>query len=272
MPHHRLPFIMTAACTLAAAAAFAQTSAASQPALPTVTVPKAKVPPKVDASLADPAWQSAVTLNLTQVALGSPQGQPLVQATQVRLLWSPEFLFVRFICADSEIYTPVTGHDAKLFQGDVAEVFLDPAGDGRQYVELQVNPHNDVLDKLFLSTAEPAYTPTGVLTEEFIRREQWEFLDWNFTALRSAAAKVTLPDGQPGWVVDMAIPASDLLKRLDRRTFKAMTLRANFVRYEQFSNPKDPSGRELQSINWSPCPYGRPHRAADLWGTLLLVP
>lgn len=69
--------------------------------------------------------------------------------TQVRLLWSHEFLFIRFLCRYREIYVyeDCNSRRDKLWLRDVAEIFIRPSGnDLRHYREFEISPNGDWLD------------------------------------------------------------------------------------------------------------------------------
>jgi hypothetical protein len=69
--------------------------------------------------------------------------------TEVRALWSHEFLFLRFRCSYREIYVYSGGNSRrdKLWMRDVAEVFIRPPGrDLRHYLEFEISPNGDWLD------------------------------------------------------------------------------------------------------------------------------
>jgi len=69
--------------------------------------------------------------------------------TQVRLLWSHEFLFIRFLCRyrDLYVYEGSIGRRDELWLRDVAEVFIRPPGnDFRHYLEFEISPKGDWLD------------------------------------------------------------------------------------------------------------------------------
>jgi hypothetical protein len=218
----------------------------------------------------DPAWNQAVTLPPMTQSLGAPPLPDFPYTTTVKLLWSPDDLYVRFVCRGNEIYTPEHGRDAPIYKGDAVEVFLDPVGDGREWVELECNANNDVFDQIFLCTADPKFDPS-LCQAPGMDRNTWNFLSWNLTGLRTAAAKISLAPGEQDWIVDLAIPAKELLHRLGMKQYAPMTLRGDFLRYAH--PPSAPGGtRTLFSLNWSPVSYGRPHRSPAAYGYIVLVP
>jgi hypothetical protein len=266
-----MPRLFLSFCVaLAAASAFADV--VNDAPRPRVDVLRAAAAPQLAADPADPAWGKAARLVTLAPSLEQPGPLPAsLPGTEVRLLWDANFLYVRFLCRDTEIYTPFHGHDAPLFRGDAVEVFLDPVGDARQWIELQFDADNDTFERLFLCTGTPQAGPTGRLLDDVIKREVWEFPQWDLPGLRSAAARWKEDGKEVGWIVDVAVPASGLLKRLGKTKFEPMTLRADFLRYEY--GPAAPGGeRPLLSLNWSPVLFGGPHRSPMAYGYVTLSP
>ena len=113
-----------------------------------------------------------------------------VPPTQAALAWDDRNLYVMFVCEDPQPWSDMFERDMHLWEQEVVEVFLDPDGDGEDYPELEVSPHNVVVDLLI-----PA--PGKVPADEAAR--------WNIEGLRTAVGK----DGA-GWSVEMAIPWASL--------------------------------------------------------------
>jgi len=237
---------------------------------PSVQIPHSDQVPALSASFDDPSWNGAAKIVGLQLSENPPYNPTTVPQTTVLLKWDRDNLYVRFICeGDQEIYSPFSGRDAPYYKGDVVEVFLDPKGDGREYVEIEVSPNNGVLDQIYLCTAEPKYKANGRLEPAFIDRDLWTFPSWNLDGLRTAAAN----HGSKGWIVDMAIPAS-ILKRTGTKEFGPMVLRANFLRYDYPVRPQADGSigeRVLVPLNWAPVQGGCPHISADRMGYLDLV-
>jgi hypothetical protein len=236
--------------------------------LPVLSVSHAQSTPRLDASLDDPTWKNAATINGLLPPL-TPEGKPpLPLYTQVLAQWDADYLYVRFICDDSEIYTPFTERDAFHYQGDVSEVFLDPVGDGRQYFEFQLSPRGGILDQYIVLSDPPIYNEWGRLTTECKERSYWANLAWNCDGLKTASRLIERDGHAVGWVSEFALPAKSVLKRLGKTQFTPQTLRANFMRYDW---PQDKAGkRELIQANWSPVLLGCPHISATRMGFLQL--
>ena len=136
------------------------------------------------------------------------QGQnpdPL-RETEVRMLWSPEMLYIRFHARYRSLYTYPNRdqRQPELWERDVAEVFLQPPElTGRNYTELEISPNGDWLD---LTIAEH------------------ETLDMNCTM----QTRVVVDEKQKTWTAQMAIPMQCMTKHFD----PAKPWRLNLFRIE----------------------------------------
>ncbi len=243
--------------------------AVAEPSRPDIAVPMTRRVPGLQAKLDDPAWMAAAEITGLTASIGDKTPRPALQPTSVRLMWDEQFLYVRFVCQDDDILATLSGRDAEYDREDVVEVFLDPVGDGKEYVELQVSPNNGVRDVIYLCTGEPAYDANGLQTAELLDRDVWSFPEWTLDGLRTAAARFD-EHGRAGWIAELAIPAI-CLRRTGQKEFEPMTLRANFIRLDHPKDAAVPGGRAFVSTNWSPVIQGRPHRSPGANGYLKLV-
>jgi hypothetical protein len=134
--------------------------------------------------------------------------------TQVRLLWNPEFLFLRFdafyrvitVFADSE----PSGRRNQLWDRDVCEVFLQPASSSaRAYKEIEVAPNGFWID-LEISPGEKR--------------------DLN-SALRR---RVNVDEHNKQWHAVLALPMKSLVEHFQMPA----VWRVNFFRVEGASEPR----------------------------------
>ncbi|BDI30480.1 hypothetical protein CCAX7_25310 [Capsulimonas corticalis] len=256
--------IVTIAYLAALSLGTAQSGFALARTPPTLSVPRTPTTPKLDADPADPAWKDAAAIPALGLCLGDQQKDLHPLATQVKLLWSEDALYVRFLCDDDQQYIPNHGHDSPIWKGDAVEVFLDVKGDARQWIELEVSPSNDTFDQLATLTAEPRSDADGLLESEVSQRDWWTDLSWDLDGWRTAARI----DAHGGWIVDMAIPAS-ALRRLGRNKYAPLTMRANFIRYKYLPAPAG-EARRLLAMDWAPVVYGCPHLSPQAMGYLQL--
>ena len=115
--------------------------------------------------------------------------QSTAAPTQATVAWDDRNLYVAFVCTDKTPWGTMYERDSRLWEQEVVEVFLDPDGDGKNYPELEVSPHNVVVDLLIPAAG------SGVDTA----------IRWDIEGLRTAVAKQGA-----GWTVEIAIPWASL--------------------------------------------------------------
>jgi hypothetical protein len=225
---------------------------------------------RVSAEPADPAWADAPTIASLPLSLGPEANGLTALPTQVKLLWDSDYLYIRFLCTSTEIYSPYKTHDDPIYKGDCVEMFLDVKGDARQWIELEVSPSNVTFDQVMTLTADPASDADLILTPALRGRDLWRDLSWTLDGLRTAATLQKSGKRATGWTVDIALPAKPTLRRLGLDHFAPMTLRANFLRYE-YPSATNGGKRPLIAMNWSPVRWGCPHISPQAMGYLELV-
>jgi alpha-galactosidase len=134
--------------------------------------------------------------------------------TEVKLLWTPEWLYLRFH-AKFRIITVFpdpepNGRREQLWDRDVAEVFLQPdPWQPRRYKEFEVSPNGFWID-LDIAPGEKHDLKSG------LRR------------------RVVLNADAKAWVAELALPMKCLVKHFD----PAATWRVNFYRVEGAAEPR----------------------------------
>ena len=233
------------------------------PALPAVSVPFRSGEIAVDGNFGDAGWEKAAKIELAALPLNHQSSDSRrVPPTAVLLTYDENFLYIAFLCEDDRIVPAGEKYDDALHAGDVVETFIDGIGDHRQFFEIQQNASGLARDVNYLYTGfNTVPDENGYLTDW---NNIWDDLCCNIRNLRFAGRE--LPDGT-GWFTELAIPASELLRRNGKRQFApGMVLRANFVRLDCVS------GDESIAVSWSATVYGRPHRSPGRMGFLKLSP
>ena len=192
--------------------------------LPRIVCPQSALP-ALTADADSPFWREREPVFLWNVIDGTaPQ-----QATRVWAAWDAEEFRVLFRAEDTHIHATLTGRDAPLYTEEVVEVFLDPAGDGECYFEIEVNPLNAVLD-LVLRRNRSGYRKDFAWRCENLR-----------TCVRREAA---------AWSDELAIPFRSVAAAPPQ---PGDTWRANFTRIDR--PPEVP--RELTA--WAPTGFANFH-------------
>jgi hypothetical protein len=140
--------------------------------------------------LDDPAWSAAPAIALVANIDGAPS--PL--ATEARMLYDAQYLYVAFRAADEEIWAAMKERDEHLWEEEVVEIFVQPNPAHSSYIEIEVNPLGTVLDIFLLDIRKPL-----------------PYRSWNSKRLRWAAQTAAKE-----WTVEIALPFEDCVsaKRL----------------------------------------------------------
>jgi cellulose/xylan binding protein with CBM9 domain len=167
---------------------------------------------QLNASQSSPEWQRAEPVRFSADWQGkNPNGE---LETEVRVLWSPEMLYLRFVCRYRELFvfedSAPNGRRDHLWDRDVAEAFLQPPPSmGRNYKEFEVAPNGMWIDL--------EITPTGLAD------------------LKSGLTRsVHINKSCKMWTAELGIPMQSLSAEFD----PAQPWRANFYRVEGKIEPR----------------------------------
>jgi hypothetical protein len=162
---------------------------------------------QIDGMLTDSAWERAHVVQLLTTDTGEKPKQP----TAVRLLWNEHYLYVGFHCQDEDIWGTIRQHDGPLYNEEVVEVFIDPNGSLRTYVELEVNPLNALFDAFVLNGKAHGLGIRVLLDWDSSELQHAVSIDGSVKSTPPATREV--PTGPPdrSWSCEIAIPFKDLL-------------------------------------------------------------
>ena len=179
-------------------------------------VHRAPRPPDVDGVLAEAAWDRAERAG---PFVRSLDGKPATAATEARLLWDDEHLYVAFLCEDANVSAAFFKDDEKLYTSNVVEIFLDPRGDGSRYDEIELAPTNALFDASFEGGPR-----------------QGMDLAWSSHARHAVHVDGTLNDARDvdhGWTAELAIPFASLTGIGKPRPARGDRWRFNLYRLRQ---------------------------------------
>lgn len=220
----------------------------------TYTVKRVSKPVTIDGILDEPEWEHAVE---SSVFLLYKDGAASRMDSHVRLLWDDTNLYAAIVMSDVDVWATITTRDGKLYNEEVAEIFIDPDGDGLNYVEIEVNPLGTVMELLM----NKEYAEGG--------KGDWAFTLNGFTAVVGVDGTVNdATDTDICWTVECAIPFTDLASTAPAMAMpprEGDTWRANFYRYE-----RDRKGTyEPELTAWNPTGPDRGFHAPDMFGRLV---
>jgi alpha-galactosidase len=194
----------------------------------------------LDAGRPATEWQSAQPIVFCSDWQGNNPDER--RETEVRVLWSPQTLYLRFECHYRELFlfedSDSNGRRDHLWDRDVAEAFLqpDPARE-HYYREFEVSPNGMWID-LDIFPGGLADLKSGMKRSVFIE------------------------DTGRRWAAELAIPMEALTRDFDPKA----VWRANFYRVEGKSEPRSymawrPTGTEKPNFH-VPAAFGRLRFAA----------
>jgi len=182
----------------------AQTADSPMTGKSTIAAAKLRTPLDAEGFPQPSAWEAAAPIRFEHDWQGQnpdPQRQ-----TEVRVLWSKEWLYLKFRASyrDLYIFTNRNQRQPQLWNRDVAEVFLQaPEESGHHYTELEISPNGNWLD---LKIADK------------------QTLDLN----ASLKSRVHVDAKQNAWTAELAVPIASLTAHFD----PTVTWRVNFFRVE----------------------------------------
>ena len=138
-------------------------------AVPTAVCQRAAGPIVVDGRLEEGTWRKAAPLS----PLRDLSGAPSAYAADIRLAYDDDFLYIGAVLPTKTLRARQTKRDSVIYHDDDFEVFIDPTGTGRNYLELEINALGTVWD-LFLTAPYRAGAACVALH------------DWDIKGLRSA--------------------------------------------------------------------------------------
>lgn len=189
------PFLV-GAMTLTAALAFGCDlgPGGAERSFPLYRVHRASEPPVLDGNLDDAVWSKAKTSSFFVDTMSGKRGALRAWA---KLLWDDENLYLAAEVADELIVSPFQKHDDQLWQRDCVELFLDPNGDGLDYLEIQVSPLGTVFDTHYERRRRPS--PYG-------------HIDWQSLAKASVSVDGKANDHEEdrAYRIEVAIPFSTI--------------------------------------------------------------
>ena len=146
-----------------------------------------------------PVWNLAHSVQLVDAITGEPGRFN----TDVRVLYSDNYLYVGFRCEDDYIWGKVNKHDGAIYDEECVEVFLNPAASLRQYYEINLSPKGVSYDANILNSRTPEKQ-----FNEFSAFPQWNVNDLHTKV--SVEGKTDIPGKGRWWTAEYAIPFEEI--------------------------------------------------------------
>ena len=185
----------------------------------------------------DAAWQGARELS----PLRDIEGAAIPHHCRIKMVWDDDYLYILADMDEEHLWATLTERDSVIYHDPDFEVFIDPDGDGLNYIELEINALNTVWD-LFI-TRPYRFDDPHILH------------DWDMRGLKHAVHLRGTPnhpdDTDAGWSVELAIPWSSITShahqpRRSQAPAPGSSMRFNFsrVNWQVRPAPGSPTGYE----------------------------
>ena len=201
--------------------------------VPAYTCYKTKDEIKIDGNLSEKSWRKAKSVWLVDYKTAKKP----YNKTNVKMLYDDKYLYIAFKCYDIDIWATMKNKDDDLWKEEVVEVFIDDDGDGKNYLEIEVNPLNTIWDG---KISDP---------KTYKVKKAKKYNSGVITAVKVKGTINNRKDKDEYWIVEMAIPFNNFTKVKNIRQ-KENVWRVNFCRCDGKVSLKN---REYTA--WSPT-YG----------------
>ena len=205
---------------------------------------------EIDGKLDEPSWQRAPwTEAFVDIrGAGAEDTLPPDFQTRAKILWDDNYLYIAADLEEPHVWATLKERDAKIYNDNDFEVFIDPDGDTHLYYEFEINAAATEWDLLLIKP----YRDGGPFVS-----------GWDMAGLQTAVhvwGSINNPDDEDqGWSVEIAMP----WKALRECAFKAVPphegdqWRLNFsrVQWDTQANEKGYTkvkGKAEDNWVWSP--------------------
>ena len=159
---------------------------------------RASAPLTIDGYLDDPSWKRAPWTSLFVDIEGDAKPRPRF-GTRAMMLWDDDFFYIAADMEEPDVWGTLTQRDSVICADNDFEVFINPDGDGENYMEFEINPLNTVWD-LFLPKA---YNKGGQADTT------WDFVGVQHAVQINGTLNCSR-DVDSSWSVEIAFPWSSM--------------------------------------------------------------
>jgi len=199
----------------------------AQTQVPNYQAARVKSPVKIDGRIDEQAWKDAAPVG---DFVNNRDGSRSTLSTEARVLYDDNFIYFSFRAVDKNIWATMKQRDQHLWLEEVVEVFVQANPAVPNYIELEVNPLNTMLDIYLIDTRKPLH-----------------YESWNSEKLQWAVQVDGTVDGKDGdrqWTCEIALPFEDIASASHRPPQPGDRWRMNLYRVERLP--------EVAEIAWSP--------------------
>lgn len=177
---------------------------------------------KLDGKLDDKVWADS-----KDVGLQSFGAAPNLN-TKVHVFRTEDALYIGAMLPDENVWSELKDRDSNTWTEEVFEVYIDKDRDGKDYMELQINPLGTIFDAHF---AQRLGRGKGSRDEQINRAKSWNMQGLE-TAIHVDGTVNDKSDKDKSWSVEIKLPFEGI-PGVDREPKDGESWAANFYRYDR---------------------------------------
>ncbi len=135
------------------------------------------------------------TTNQTTLFVDLKTAEPATLETHCQLLWDDSCLYIRAIMDEPHLWATQTKNEQRIYLDNAFELFVDPDGDGLNYVELEINGLGATWDLLMAKPYRAGGDAISCYDMRGVKKNVW---------LNGTLNNPN--DTDKGWVVTLAVP------------------------------------------------------------------
>ncbi len=209
----------------------------------------------IDGRLDETIWSE-----LSPVAL-EPFGSGPELTSESHVFVTESHLYIGARLEDDHIWSTLETRDAQTWTEEVLELFVDPNGDGQNYLELQINPLGTIFDANFDVRLG---TGSGSRGDQIKRAKAFDLKGLE-SAVHVEGSINDKASQDEFWSVELKIPLGALPDVTSEDIAPGDTWAVNLYRFDRPSKGSNP-----RSFAWSTRPRGDFHRV-DKFGTFRFI-
>lgn len=199
---------------------------------------------EMDGKLDEEIWRRIAPMHL------QPFGQADKQTTWVKAFLTDDHLIIGAHLDDKNVWGTLKNRDDETWKEEVLEFFLDPNGDGKEYLELQVTPRNTVFDAKFAERLGTTKQPRDAQINE---AKAWN-LEGLETAVHVEGTLDNTSDEDQFWSVELKLPLAQIPGLAGKKPNVNDVWAMNFYRFDR------PKEGVTFAYAWSTGPRGDFHQ------------
>lgn len=212
---------------------------------------------KIDGKLDEAFWGAVPAISL------APLGKAPKLSSTVKVFYTKDHVVFGATLKDGHIWGTHTERDSRTWKQEVLEVFIDPDGDEKDYVELQITPANVIFDANFKQRLGKG---KGKIQEQIDRAKAFNtpglehavFVEGTLQTDKNAPL-----DNDTSWSVEVRIPFTSI-PGMTGAPKNGSTWRMNLYRFDR------PTPNVENAYAWSPHTRGSFHDVPR-FGTIQFV-